>query len=494
MCFTSHKPVNRMSTEANVVIDAGTAFSVAGLLYLVSAAAASVHVLLNKENVGAAISWIGVIVLSPFFGVILYWLFGINRIRRRAQAEKRERVDRVDDKNGDRDNESKAFFESLDSARQQLLETGLSIHDSPYLAGNKITILQNGVEAFPNMLSAIATAQESIVLSSYIFEYDRVGKQFVSALSDAHERGVSVYVLIDGVGVGYGFSWAKADRVLRKNTVPTARFLPTFSALGTRFINLRNHRKILSVDGSRAFIGGMNIHAGNLLDRKSRHQTQDVHFCIEGPAINQINGLFEDDWGFATGETIALPKWAGETDAKVTCRVLLDGPDGNYEKLELTIVAAINSATTCITIATPYFLPDTTVVHALQLAVLRGVAVRLLLPAKSNLVFIDWAMSANESKLLKAGIKIYHSQPPFDHSKLFIVDSCWSLIGSSNWDARSLELNFEVNVECFDTDFAQQLESLAQVKLDKSSPAIQVDRHLFVRLRNRFVRLFTPYL
>jgi len=483
-----------MDIDIGSAIDTGTAFSLAGLVYLVSAIAASVHVLLNKRNVSAAFSWIGVIVLSPFFGVLLYWLFGINRIRRRAQAEMRDRTDTQLDLGQQKPLSTVVDMNHLADAQLQLLRTGLSIHSAPYLSGNKLDVLMNGVEAFPRMLEAITSAKRSVALSSYIFEYDAIGKQFVTALIDAHTRGVSVYVLMDGIGVGYGLSLLRADRVLRKNNVSTARFLSTVSASGFRFINLRNHRKILSIDGACAFVGGMNIRAGNLLRANYPHQTQDVHFCIKGPAINQINRVFEEDWQFATSQSISLTDYQDSSAGDVTCRVLVDGPDGNYKKLELTIIAAINSARNSITVATPYFLPDEAVMSALRLAVMRGVNVRVLIPAINNLAIVDWAMSANESSLLNAGIKIYRSQPPFDHSKLFTVDSSWSLIGSSNWDARSLELNFEINVECFDVAFAQRLDQVLSKKFEQAELVLGLKRTLPVRLRNNFFRLFTPYL
>ncbi len=482
-----------MNAEAITAIDTGTVISLAGLLYLLSAGYAVVHVLLNKQNVGAAVSWIGVIVLSPFFGVALYWLFGVNRIRRRARAEKQERVDRVKP-SAPFAQKHEPDLTQFPEPQQSQYQAGLQLHDAPYLSGNQIDVLMNGVEAFPQMLEAINSASASIVMSSYIFQYDSVGKQFVEALSAAHLRGVSVRVLIDGLGVGYGFSFTKADRKLRANNVPTARFLPTFSAAGTRFINLRNHRKILSVDGACAFVGGMNIRAGNMLDGSSRHQTQDVHFRVCGPAIDQINQVFQDDWQYATGEPLVLPVWAGGEPGQVVCRVLLDGPDDNYKKLELCLIAAINAARKRIAIVTPYFIPDAAVIHALQLAVLRGVDVRVLIPDKNNLVFVDWAMRANESNLLDAGIKIFRSQPPFDHSKLFVVDGCWSLIGSSNWDSRSIELNFEINVECFDQRFSEDLERVINEKHDRAVRLTRSQSSLLARLRNNFFRLFTPYL
>ena len=482
-----------MGAETTAVIDSGTAFSVAGLLYLLVAGSAAVHVLLNKHNVGATVSWIGVIVLSPFFGAVLYWLFGVNRIKRRVQAEMEGRGKEGVKSGSAKQHIANGQFEREDHL-SQLFQTGLSIHYAPYLNNNSVEILNNGVEAFPSMISAIENATHSVVLSSYIFEYDAVGRQFVTALSNAHARGVSVQVLIDGVGIGYGFSLAKSDRVLRKNSVATARFLPTFSAFSTRFINLRNHRKILSVDGQVAFVGGMNIRAGNLLTGKLKHQTQDVHFKFTGPVINQINDVFAEDWQFATGDALSLPAWQGNEPGKVVSRVLPDGPDDNYKKLELTLIAAINVARRSIDIVTPYFLPDDAVIQALRLAVLRGVVVRLVVPARNNLFFVDMAMKANEKTVLGAGIKIYRTQPPFDHSKLFIVDSHYCLVGSSNWDARSLELNFEINLECYNAGLVKQLETVVGNKLESAELVTLVTRPLLIRLRNNFFRLFTPYL
>jgi cardiolipin synthase len=283
--------------------------------------------------------------------------------------------------------------------------------------------------------------------------------------------------------------------VLRRHGVATARFLSAWSTTGTRFINLRNHRKILSVDGRVAFVGGLNIRANNLLKSSSGDHTQDVHFLVEGPVINQINDVFVEDWQFAANESLELPRFESAVAGSVVSRVLLDGPDVNYQKLQLTMMAAINTACRNIRIVTPYFIPDGTLINALQLAVLRGVCVELLVPDKNNLKFIDWAMRANESKLLEYGITIYRSKPPFDHSKLFLVDEEWSLIGSSNWDSRSLELNFEINLECYDRAFNRELVELFDARSQQAAAVTgKRDQQLIARLRNNFFRLFSPYL
>jgi len=378
-----------MSVELSRYIGTDIAYLLLGLAYLLFAIYSGIHVVLNKQNEAAAFSWLGIIVLVPGVGVLLYWLFGINRIRRRAIAALSEYPSSVV-------TQSNASAESLVAERypahwQSMMRLGFCIHDAAYLPGNQVTPLMNGDEAYPQMIDAIRSATSSVVLSSYIFEFDRAGSEFVSALIDAHDRGVSVRVLIDGVGVGYGFSLVRADRILRKKGVKTARFLSTLSTSGTRFINLRNHRKILSVDGSVAFVGGMNIREGNFIKEvlasknasmKARVKlTQDVHFKVTGPVIDQINDVFASDWQFATEEKLPLPRWVpSKRDADVTSRVLVDGPDDNYQKLQLTMLGAINAAKTRVQIVSPYFLPGVLLVNALQMAVMRGVKVDVCVP------------------------------------------------------------------------------------------------------------------
>ena len=473
-------------------VDTGTAFSLAGAIYLLLAIWAGLHVILNKRNEASAFSWLGIIVLAPLIGAILYWLFGINRIRRRAQAE-------LPDHSSSATQGDESICLSKDALSpdwQARMLFGRGVHDAPYLPGNSLTPLINGDEAYPQMLEAIERARNSIFLSSYIFEFDDIGRHFVASLVNAHRRGVMVRVLIDGLGVGYGLSLVRSDRVLRKQGVKTARFLSAFSSSGTRFINLRNHRKILSVDGQVAFIGGINIRDNNLMAGNATHKTQDVHFKVHGPVINQINRVFIADWAFASKEHLPLPRWSSDGQAyPVTSRVLLDGPDDNFQKLKLTILGAVQAAQRRVCVVSPYFLPDKSIVSALQLAVLRGVTVDIIVPRKNNLLFVGWAMQANQSELLHIGVNLHESPTPFDHSKLLLVDDDWSLVGSSNWDSRSLELNFEINLECYDASLNKELTGIFHSKLVSAVPLAQAPNHHFlVRIRNNFFRLFSPYL
>ncbi len=500
-----------MNGDTLEYVDPGTAFSLAGVLYLLLSIAAGTHVVLNKQNEAAAFSWLGIIVLAPLVGAILYWLFGINRIRRRAQAELPDYSISFRESAG----EQVVDIDAMPDPWQAHMCLGMGVHDTHYVTGNRVEPLINGDEAYPAMIDAINEASHSVYLSSYIFEYDQVGVQFVEALVNAHHRGVAVRVMIDGLGVGYGFSLVRADRVLRRRGVKTARFLSTWSSNGTRFINLRNHRKILSVDGELAFVGGMNIRAGNLLGttpeeasgqqteilsdatrpKRSKHLTQDVHFKVKGPVINQINAVFAADWQFAAREKLKPPVWRGGKAGSVCLRALLDGPDDNYQKLQLTLLGAIQLARSRVCIVSPYFLPDKTVLSTLHLAVLRGVRVDICVPEHNNLLIVGWAMRANRRRLLRMGVHLHESRAPFDHSKLFIVDDYWSLVGSSNWDSRSLELNFEINLECYDPTMNRQLADIIAGKMAQSREVLEcTDRHFLLRLRNNFFRLFSPYL
>lgn len=480
-----------MTADPLDYVDPGTAFSLLGLLYLLLAVAAGIHVVLNKQNEAAAFSWLGIIVLAPLVGAVLYWLFGINRIRRRAQAELSERGLST----AQTAQECSADLTTMPDQWQQLMRVGQGVHHEPYMPGNTLTPLINGDEAYPAMLETIGEAQRSVVLSSYIFEYDEIGQQFVAALSAAHKRGVFVRVMIDGLGVGYGFSLVRADRMLRAQGVKTARFLSTWSTTGTRFINLRNHRKILSVDGRVAFVGGLNIRQSNVVHSQFKDKTQDVQFKVQGPVIDQINAVFAADWSFAAKENLSLPRWCGEQTGPVTSRVLLDGPDDNYQKLQLTMLGAIQTAKHRVSIVSPYFLPGRTIVSALHMAVLRGVRVEVCVPGKNNLPYVGWAMDANREQLISYGVRVYESPEPFDHSKLFLIDDFWCLIGSSNWDARSLELNFEINLECYDSRLNATVAQIIEQKIEHAqSSADRTDSHLLKRLRNNFFRMFSPYL
>src|SRR5208282_4007740 len=232
--------------------------------------------------------------------------------------------------------------------------------------------------------------------------------------------------------------------------VPCDKFLPASLLTPWRAatINLRDHRKSLVVDGQIAFTGGMNIRHGNVLADKPKSPVQDLHFRIVGPVVTELQEAFANDWAFTTEEILDGEIWFPELkeSGNVIARAIPDGPDADFENARWTLLAALAEAQTSVKILTPYFLPDNALITALNLAALRGVRVDIVLPAKNNLPFVHWASRALWWQVLQRGCHIWLTPPPFDHSKLMIVDGHWVLLGSANWDARSLRLNFELNV------------------------------------------------
>lgn len=446
-------------------------------------------VILYKRNESAAIAWVGLILLSPVIGSIAYLLFGINRIRRRAvRTRPGGQAERSTAQTGD------APVRAGSDMLAHLID-GLATQ--PAVPGNRVEPLSDGDEAYPAMLAAIDAAERSVALETYIFKNDDAGRSFVDALARAVSRGVDVRVLIDGVGQVY--SVPTIVPALREAGIPFARYLHSFWPWRMPYLNLRSHRKILVVDGAIGFTGGINISRNNLLGDAPRRAVRDLHFRITGPVVAQLTEAFADDWRFTTREELHGERWYPELDAAgpVVARAIPAGPHEPIDRTRWVLHAAISEARERIRILTPYFLPDEILVSALRLAAVKGVAIDIVIPERSNLFFVDWAVHARLDDLLHDGCRIWLAPRPFNHAKLMVVDHDWSLIGSSNWDPRSLRLNFELNVECRDRALAARLGDLFE---DERAASRQLTveqvraRPMLIRLRDGMARLFSPYL
>jgi cardiolipin synthase len=447
-------------------------------LHFSAALVACGHILLTKEDEKSAIAWIAIVLLSPIAGSVLYFVLGINRIRRKAARLRGVPLHH----HPTYPHDTTEGLELPDiSLLRKMHALGRKVGFEDFTMGNYISPLINGDQAY----------------STYIFDRDKAGMRFVKALAEARHRGVAVYVIVDGVGI----HWSKptVEGELIEAGVKVTRFLPTrFRSF--RFVNLRNHRKILLVDGQVAFVGGMNIHEGNLIEEEPDTPVRDIHFVVQGPVIDQINKVFQEDWQFTAQESISLPSWnRGDNRAvgQAFARTIPEGPDKDRRKLHWLVSGALTCAQQSIRITTPYFLPNSTLISVLQVAALRGISVEILIPEISNVWGFNWAMAANFRRLLESGIRIFLNPPPFDHSKILLIDEAWCSIGSSNWDARSFSLNFEINLECVDADLVARLDGIFQVRKE-ASRMVNLDavRTLApaVRLRNNIVRLFSPYL
>ncbi|HYC52619.1 MAG TPA: cardiolipin synthase [Gemmatimonadaceae bacterium] len=464
------------------------------LLVFVVDVAASLHVVLHKRDSRSAIGWVGLIWLAPVAGVVLYALLGLNRIRRTAMELQRERQRFISGNTA----EQPAWLAGVSDRRfQGLARLSRQLSNRPLLGGNGVEPLQNGDEAYPAMLDAIRSAKHTVSLCSYIFADDAAGKEFVAALADAVRRGVQVRVLIDDVGVRYSFPpvhWA-----LQRAGVRVARFLPIISRTGLAFLNLRTHRKLLVVDGRVAFAGGMNIAAANLNATAGRRAIRDIHFRLEGPVVRQLQDAFAEDWAFTTREILDGDGWFPDVENRgdVSARVITNGPDRDFEVMRNVLIGALSSARESVRIVTPYFIPDPQLTAALAVCALRGVTVDILLPQKGNIRLAEWACRATLWQVLEPGCRVFLSPPPFEHTKLFVVDRTWALFGTTNWDARSLRLNFELDVECYDRDLATRLDAVIAQRIGISRQYTLRDadgRGVFSRVRDGVARLWSPYL
>lgn len=471
----------------------------ATVLTVLLALLASGHALLYKRDTRAAVLWMGFVWLFPLAGAVSYLIFGVNRIRRHAillrGTRERYRVAHHVEPCSANALASRVPEEARHlSAVAEIVD---KVAPRSLLPGNCIEPLVNGDTAYPAMLEAIARARSSIALSTYIFDRDETGLAFARALGDAVRRGVEVRVLIDAMGTHY--SRPSILGVLREEGVRHALFLPAFPLKLLLWTNLRNHRKILVVDGRLGFTGGMNIRTGHWFAKKPSQPVQDIQFRVEGPVVAHLQEAFADDWFFTARETLRGEKWFPPLGSQgaVLARGIPDGPDENFEALRWTMLGALAVARRSVRIVTPYFLPEPAIISALSLAAMRGVAVDIVLPAKGNLPFAQWASTAHWWQVLEHGCRIWTTPPPFDHSKIFIVDEYWSLVGSTNWDPRSLRLNFEFNLECYDAGVARVLGELVQNRLDLAREVTLKDadeRSLPLKLRDGAARLLTPYL
>ncbi len=455
------------------------------------------HALLFKRDPRSAFGWVVICLTVPLLGPFLYWTMGVNRIHRRARQwlESGRRLSGWANFPERRGEETVIALPADEEHLTELHRLGDRVGNFPLLSGNRVVPLKNGEHAYPAMLAAIAGAGHSVHLSTYIFDGDETGRCFTDALKSAADRGVEVKVLVDSLGEKY--SRPTARRLLKDSRVKIGRFLPLSQGV---YINLRNHRKILVVDGCRAFTGGMNISGRHMAHGKTAAPAVvDLHFMVEGPVVADLQRVFLGDWHFVTGEILNDPHLFPPLPPAglALARAISDGPDKEFRKLHQIIMGALACARHHVRIMTPYFIPDQPLISALVTTALRGVEVTLVLPALNNLPYVHWANRAYLWELLKQGIRVCYQPPPFVHTKLLLVDGIWSLIGSANLDPRSLRLNFEFDLEVYDREFAELLERHFEetVTVSRAVTLAEVDgRSLPERVRDGVAKLFSPYL
>lgn len=472
------------------------------VISLLMAIPAIIHAAMTKDEVRSAIGWVGVILLSPIVGALIYAIVGVNRIRRASLVSERSSSAGKSQESPVRYNASHDLVVQRFGRRFAALKTlGDRLTDHALTTGNTVCPLETGDEAYAAMIEAIDGAQRSVILETYIFDRDPIGLRIADCLIEAVRRGVSVRVLIDAAGarysspsiVGYLRDRGVATDIFNGNIIMRLRF---------PYANLRTHRKILVVDGAVAFIGGMNIRQGFTVEFAGEDSSRDTHFQVTGPVVADLFSVAAEDWRYTTQEVLDGEAWrmetpSGEPGSPVLMRAISSGPDARVETNQRMLMGAFSVARHSIRIMSPYFLPDRELISALTTAARRGVEVDIVVPAVNNLVFVDRAMTAQFDQVLKNYCRIWRATGPFDHSKMIAIDDMWAYVGSSNLDPRSLRLNFEIDVEILDAGFATRIDERIRSAIATASPVTLSGlraRSFAVRLFDRILWLGSPYL
>lgn len=468
------------------------------VLSVVFGTVAATHAAMTKREVRSALGWVGIIILSPLVGAMIYAVAGINRIRRATLISRRAlELDEIWRSLSLFAVSREAVAAQFGSRFGQMKLLGDKVTRHPLSSGNQITMLTTGEETFDGMCQAIEEAQSSIILETYIFDRDVVGLRIADCLIAAHRRGVAVRVIVDAVGARY--SVPSIIGYLEHGGVSVATFNgQVIMGLRLPYANLRTHRKILVVDGATAFVGGMNIRAGFVGPDGAR----DTHFRVSGPVVADILAVAAEDWHFETGEVLLGPEWRVRLDDSLpgvgtSIRAVVSGPDAHIETNHRLLLGAFSVAERSIRIVSPYFLPDTTFIAALNTAARRGVQVDVIVPAQNNLAIVARAMMGQYDQILREGCRVHLSSGTFDHSKLMVIDRQWCFIGSSNLDSRSLRLNFEIDLEVYDRVLAEQIEDRIDRRLAMAHQMTLERlkaRSLPNRLLDRLFWLGSPYL
>ncbi len=453
----------------------------------------SVQAIMETRTAQGAIAWAISLNTFPYIAVPAYWVFGRTAFRGYVQ-KRQEQLSATDPFDG-------AFMAQVDEAglrydsdrpRVHLLE---QLTKLPATIGNEVELLRNGEEIFPSIFDGIDAATDYVLLQFYIVRDDELSREMQERLRAAAARGVRVYLLYDEIGSfqlprGY-FNPLRADGV-------DVRAFHSTQGRANRFqINFRNHRKIVVVDGRTAWVGGVNL-GDEYMSRNPRWSPWiDTMVRIVGPAVQAVQAPFLEDWYWASDEIIPL-EWTPQPAPSGTSLPVLSvptGPADEFETCALYFLDAIQNATERFWVASPYFVPDEQIVSALQLAAMRGVDVRVLVPDDCNHRLVRLSGWTYVAALEAAGVQVYRHMEGFLHHKIMLVDSDIAAVGTANFDNRSFRLNFEIQIEVHDAGFAQEVEALflRDFEASRLSSAAELEARRFpIRLAARIARLMAP--
>lgn len=476
------------------------------LLYLLILIIVGIRIIYDTNSTTKTLAYLMLAIFIPIIGILFYFAFGVNYRKRELYSKKIINDDHLwnEIKQNVITYSAQTYFDLPKSERpNKHLTKYLSGEMSPLTSGNAATLLINGEEKFPAVIRALEEATDHIHIEYYIYENDRIGRTIEEILIRKSKQGVKVRFIYDDFG----------SKGIRKNIavslrdagVETYPFYKISYLRPVSRMNYRNHRKIIVIDGKKAFVGGINVSDKYINDPTSANKLfwRDTHLMIEGPGAYYLQYLFISDWNFASGKTLENIKHyfpdanRHNTPGDKLVQIAASGPDSVNPTILYTLLYAIYQAEQEILITTPYFIPDQSLMDALIIAALGGVSVQLLVPERSDSRLVALAASSYYSDLLAAGVKIFFYQDGFVHAKTLVVDKKIAVVGTANMDVRSFDLNFEVNAIVYDDELASSLANVfySDIKdanlLDKETWA---DRSIVKIFLEKVARLVSPLL
>lgn len=445
--------------------------------------------ILRRSGVSTTLAWILAIITFPIVGAAAYLMFASPSIRRAARRQRPTARGLFAGRPPSRVALGDAVAEQVVTLASRL--TGLAP-----TAGNRVELLTSSRDAFQTIEHAVRTATRRVWAEYYIIKNDATGRRFLDLLAEKAAEGVEVRLLYDAVG-SLRIDPARL-RAIEEAGGHCAVFLPVNPFRRKWSTHLRNHRKLVLVDDALGFTGGMNVgdeYSGRARRQGGRH-FHDSHLAIQGPAIADLAEIFVEDWTFATDTALEIPSPAPAAGNCIAA-IVPSGPDQVHNAHGMVYFAAIASARRSVYIASPYFVPDIAMVQALLAAALRGVDVRLLVPAHNDIRLVGWAARSYYAELIGAGVRVWEYLPTMLHAKRLVIDESFGIVGSANVDIRSFRLNFELGALVVDPTFAGDLTRQFHTELRDSrevTAAMLLQIGIPARLRDGVARLFSPLL
>ena len=463
------------------------------LIFEVLGILSAMHAVMNVRTPQGSIAWTVSLVIVPVVSVPAYWVFGRNKFNGYVLARRAD-----DDRLNDLSRRARLGIEQLDAGTEwgNTVVRGIErLARLPFTGANDVELLVDGEATFASVFAGIDSAQDYVLVQFYIVRADDIGNELKSRLIAAAGRGVRVWFLYDEIGsLGLPDSYIDELRGSGVNILP----FHSRKGSGNRFqLNFRNHRKTVVVDGREAWIGGHNVGDEYLGKSPKFGRWRDTHMRVEGPAALGAQIAFVEDWRWAADETLSELEWEPVRSANGNAQALViaSGPADDVETASLMYTQAINAATRRIWIASPYFVPDDAIVQSLQLAALRGVDVRILIPEVSDSALVKLAAYSYFDEVSSTGVSFYRYQDGFLHGKVMLVDDSVAAVGTANFDNRSFRLNFEITAVIYDRTFAAEVEQMLLQDLERSvemQPGDYENKPYWFRLAVRASRLTAP--